>query len=599
MGERVIGVSLETTQGLLKSQLIVRKRYFIPTLVMILIAVFDTAYTQISFADSGDELQVAWTTAQMKINSQNDFSVDITPLADNSLNLGRGFDWGWSTPEGGPPARVWLGLNNKSGDGFASLSLNVESAVGLNPLRGSKGVNCSKNNIMQIGSGERFQGYCSIGGFPLSLGITYRLHSYFDQTLGPTWLTADITNLTTGEKLQVGSIDVGDAQTDRPVTNPYLVVFDRTPNTTCGIDPINDTIFSRILLGGTELPNPTSIYEAACLKAAVVNNRGSLGGLVLKYGGANPGSRNLEGAPQQPSASPAQSPLPTQKPTPTTIPTPTPPRSFSFSFDQGVAHISVDIPGLLRDGITSVSLVSSELGYPADAPLQGVIDSARSRANFDLPINSSLGGQSIPVRIYANSPTSTSDPLTATVPIPKVSVAPNKVTPSLQPIAPKNAPAKEASQLAPPATPTDPSYHLNGNQVIVSVKTHQKPGANATGALLIAPNLGFTQSHPLVGHVAGSVANFDLTLNPAMAGKTAQIAIYLTNAAGPSAPLAGQVTLPPVIPSGSDTGPQSTPHSQQTNAAAPGASASTVKCRKGPTSRTFTASTCPPGWVKG
>jgi hypothetical protein len=66
-----------------------------------------------------------------------------------------------------------------------------------------------------------------------------------------------------------------------------------------------------------------------------------------------------------------------------------------------------------------------------------------------------------------------------------------------------------------------------------------------------------------------------------MAGKTAQIEIYLTNEIGSSVPLAGQVTLPPVI---------------QDNVAT---KTTSIVCAKGVTKRSFSGNECPPGWIRG
>ena len=68
-----------------------------------------------------------------------------------------------------------------------------------------------------------------------------------------------------------------------------------------------------------------------------------------------------------------------------------------------------------------------------------------------------------------------------------------------------------------------------------------------------------------------------------MSGKSAQIAVYLTNSVGSSAPLAGQVTLPPEI---EDAVPQGT------------AKATSSACTKGASKRTFSGSACPPGWKR-
>lgn len=293
---------------------------------------------------------------------------------------------------------------------------------------------------------------------------------------------------------------------------------------------------------------------------------------------------------ETPSTTPKLAPSPSSTPTPSTKPI-TPPKNLSFSYSKGVIRLTVDLPTLLQDGITAVSLISDPLGYSSASPLLGQIDTAKSQANFELPVTPALSGKSVPIQVYAASASAQSAPLVSTLPIPKVAPASVPSTPKVKPSIGAKGGVKTPTHLLVPLAPTNPSYHLSGAQVVVSVDAPAKPNALATGALLIAPALGVSQSHPIVGHVSGGKATFALNLNPSMAGKSAQISIYLTNAAGSSAPLAGQVSLPPVIPGAEGSGSGS--HTQEGSHGP-----ASVTCAKGSVSRTFTATACPPGWVK-
>lgn len=258
------------------------------------------------------------------------------------------------------------------------------------------------------------------------------------------------------------------------------------------------------------------------------------------------------------------------------------PTSLEFNYANGTLRISVTLPNLLQEGISAAFLEAPTFGYPENSPLSGIL--AAGKAIFTLPINSTMAGKSVPIKIYSASAAAKSDALTSTISIPQGVIEKSSVAPSSAPITKTKSTNSPKSQQKIPAAPTNPTYRLSGNQVLVSVTAPSATGATPSGALLIAPDLGFTPAHPVIGSLSGGKAIFRIVLSPSMAGKSAQVAIYLTNAAGSSAPLAGQVTLPPVIPGGASN---SAPASQGT---------ATIKCTKGSITRTFSGSTCPPGW---
>jgi len=344
------------------------------------------------------------------------------------------------------------------------------------------------------------------------------------------------------------------------------------------------------LLGSIKTFSPLSAYPNEQIEAQQRATQ-SLGSVAPTPTPSSSPSQTPTPTPSEtPSTTPKLAPSPSSTPTPSTKPI-TPPKNLSFSYSKGVIRLTVDLPTLLQDGITAVSLISDPLGYSSASPLLGQIDTAKSQANFELPVTPALSGKSVPIQVYAASASAQSAPLVSTLPIPKVSAASVPSAPRVKPSTGAKGGVKTPSHLLVPLAPTNPSYHLSGAQVVVSVDAPAKPNALATGALLIAPALGVSQSHPIVGHVSGGKATFALNLNPSMAGKSAQISIYLTNAAGSSAPLAGQVSLPPVIPGAEGSGSGS--HTQEGSHGP-----ASVTCAKGSVSRTFTATACPPGWVK-
>ena len=234
---------------------------------------------------------------------------------------------------------------------------------------------------------------------------------------------------------------------------------------------------------------------------------------------------------------------------------------------------------MVKDGITDAFLVAPDIGYSSDTPLQGAITG--SKGHFSIPVDIYMEGKTIPIQIYAANKETKSEPFSSEITIPMVSSTQSKSAPILKKSTSKKATKSTSTQVSVPDAPRNPGYKLSGNQVIVSVEVNQRPGALATGAILLAPALGKTQSHPIYGKISGGKASFTVALSKDMAGKTAQIEIYLTNEIGSSVPLAGQVTLPPVI---------------QDNVAT---KTTSIVCAKGVTKRSFSGNECPPGWIRG
>ncbi len=272
---------------------------------------------------------------------------------------------------------------------------------------------------------------------------------------------------------------------------------------------------------------------------------------------------------------------------------PTPPNHPTFNYASNTLNISVEVPNLIKDGIKGVYLVAPLLGFSSDSPLQGVITG--TKALFSIPTDSSSRGTSVPVQIYSETTNTQSAPLTTNISIPSVTTPSAKPTPISKPGTKKSVSkstpkaTSDPNQASVPEAPTNPGYDLVGDKVIVTVDLLQTPGAVAKSAFLVAPQIGISANHPLAGKISGNQAHFSIKATSSMAGKTANISVYLTNAAGRSPSLAGQVTAPPVLP---DTGSVKAP------AKKPVVKSKTASCKKGAIKRIFTGSTCPPGWLK-
>ena len=683
---------------------------------------------------AGDQsISIGWDDSSSHyFSTDSPFSLDITLLADNRADTGHQILWN------GGAMGIWTGSG-------PDVFIDLTNATDVNSTHGSSP--CLKVAPTVIGNTSVFRGQC-FSNFNGIVGHTYNLALENDASLGPNWFHAVVTDKSGSDKFVTGSVKLLDATTIFPVTQLRARTVESSASSDCNNQPIQDVIYSNLQFNDVKVgePNPQNTTVSDCINAIAVSNVGGPPGYVVKIGGVNPASRNLEGSINQPASNPStpssassrvtslptelsacDSQVPITKNLANTPPAqvlaearteifttldllvdhvplgtcmgvdiwvdgaptaeiiavgsvnqvnnasevaskgwttnfrlpidthllgckpfdvypwyvygnirspygqvwkssgcagapltnqslgshttfepistfpngvaevqqrmatlissrskPSTPQIQSLSYSNGNLQILVNLPNLVKDGITSAQLISPVLGYPSTSPLIALI--AAGKAIFTCPISQAISGKTIPVSITSSSQTSQSEPLISSITIPNFSVAPSKVsaTPSLP--APKKTPSKNLDQKFVPSTPSNPAYKLSANQVVISVDAPSKPGAVAVGAMLLAPDLGFTQAHPVIGSLSGGKAIFRIVLSPSMAGKSAQVAIYLTNAAGSSAPLAGQVTLPPVIPGGA---PDSNPSHQ---------GAGSIKCSKGSITRTFSGYTCPPGW---
>ena len=252
------------------------------------------------------------------------------------------------------------------------------------------------------------------------------------------------------------------------------------------------------------------------------------------------------------------------------------PRNFKFSFVDGSALISVEVPGLTANTLNKVLLVSSAFGYTKESPLEGTITG--NKVTFILPISNLQLGKKFALSIFNSDGTSVSNSLSVQLPVDKnikLNAAQNSLTSSKK--------DSNSSGIQVPPTPTNPNYKLIGNKILVTVNVPAKPNGRPTSAKLSAPNLGISSDNPLIGKIVGNHAEFYVSLTPEVVGKSSQVSISLVNAAGSSAPLSGKVTIPNGVPTNSNSSTSS-------------AGSNSISCLKGSIERQFTGATCPPGW---
>jgi hypothetical protein len=124
-----------------------------------------------------------------------------------------------------------------------------------------------------------------------------------------------------------------------------------------------------------------------------------------------------------------------------------------------------------------------------------------------------------------------------------------------------------------------------GTSAFISAESTIKMGAIATSAYVFGSSIGITKAKAISGDIVGSKILLEVPIKQSMAGKKLVVNLFLANDAGESQP--SQVVIDvPSIPSATFAIPK--------KPKAP----NTVFCTKGSISRTFAATSCPPGWKK-
>ena len=227
------------------------------------------------------------------LNASKSLSVDITPL-NNGSDTWRYLNWSWNDALGLRAGGGQIGIDVYSNGSQHNFVMSIDNATDEQLLTGvGNPVTCDKRNPYEVNGKTYFQAVCWTP-YTLAPGHTFRLQIFNNANLGPTWFNASFEDLTTGAKLQIGSINSGDKNLLLPLRYVQYGMGDLGTNNNCSAVGINDTIVSNITNSGLSISTISSQSMGSCLNAVIVPNKYSLGGNVFKFGGANPGSRNLE-----------------------------------------------------------------------------------------------------------------------------------------------------------------------------------------------------------------------------------------------------------------------------------------------------------------
>jgi hypothetical protein len=213
----------------------------------------------------------------------------------------------------------------------------------------------------------------------------------------------------------------------------------------------------------------------------------------------------------------------------------------------------------------TVYLVAPKLGVLNSDRLLGKVSG--SKATWSIDFDKLLAGTSIPLKVVGEKNGVESEPLEQEF----------------------NAPAAVNNLLANklvPETPKNVKTRIVGSLAIVTAEATVKSGALATQAFVFGPSIGLPKAKAIPGDIVGNKVLIEVPLKSSMTGKKLPVTIYLSNDVGDSRPVQTVINVPaaPKIPSGTIKIPAVTKAPK------------TIFCVKGPQTRTFAATNCPPGW---
>jgi hypothetical protein len=260
-------------------------------LILILIAVFTSS--QSAKADQWVSYVSANFSGSAYLNSGKNLQFDVTPLV-NMSDTWRYLNWAWTDLDGLQAGAAQVGIDVYSGRTQHNFVFSVENATDQQIISGvTNSVTCDKRNPYDFKGKTYFQAVCWTP-YVLSPGHTFRLKVYNNSKLGPTWFNASFEDLTTGAKMEIGSINAGDKNLSAPLKYVQYGMGDLGSNLDCSAVGINDTVISSVASGGVSLTSIASQSKGSCINVVIVPNKYPLGGYVVKFGGTNPASRDLE-----------------------------------------------------------------------------------------------------------------------------------------------------------------------------------------------------------------------------------------------------------------------------------------------------------------
>ena len=263
------------------------------TLLLISILIVVMAPLQTAKADQNVSFVSANFSGSAYLNSGKNLQYDLTPLV-NMSDTWRYLHWAWTDLDGLRAGGAQVGIDVYSGRTQHNFVFSVENATDQQIISGvTNSVTCDKRNPYDFKGKTYFQAVCWTP-YVLSPGHTFRLKVYNNSKLGPTWFNASFEDLTTGAKMEIGSINAGDKNLSAPLKYVQYGMGDLGSNLDCSAVGINDTVISSVVSGGVSLTNIASQSKGSCINVVIVPNKYPLGGYVVKFGGTNPALRDLE-----------------------------------------------------------------------------------------------------------------------------------------------------------------------------------------------------------------------------------------------------------------------------------------------------------------
>lgn len=257
---------------------------------------FAHAAEMTSFDYPSDEIKYA----NASLDSTSAISIEVTPLFENRF-VGRAWlGWTWVIQTPTEQRNVYIQLGSDYDSLWYSQSWIWMRSTEL-PTSGPTGISCERSTEIPSGGGLKSTTlYCGKNQ-TFRAGDTYRWEFNNKSTPGLNWWHFTLTDVSHYSKIDFGNIDLGGT----PISSDGMAFhLGYTGNSiACSDVPIADTVVSNFRISGQSI-SPTGFSTSTCTPSDVSPNLGPLGGTVLKLGGSDLESRNLENAPIQPTNTP-------------------------------------------------------------------------------------------------------------------------------------------------------------------------------------------------------------------------------------------------------------------------------------------------------
>jgi hypothetical protein len=250
---------------------------------------------------------VAWNPKMLHLNSNTYFEQEITPLATNSIKDGVpdrwsnqyhvDFCWG-STIANDPNFRcgfVGFGLYSKYGDTYYG-NLDFNLFQGIEFRKSDSQVACANNGDAGSVPGIKVNHLGCWRRVPIKMNSKYVLRVQQTGSPAENWWSASLIDKATGQVFTVGDIKAAANNVSAPLVRVENIIYYTGDQVACDAVPIMDTRLGSPRDNSGHTGTYQSFAKLSCVQASIHTTTDQSNDYVLRFGGADPSSRDFGSA---------------------------------------------------------------------------------------------------------------------------------------------------------------------------------------------------------------------------------------------------------------------------------------------------------------